>query len=187
MTCPWCRYENLLRARFCGQCGRNLLLDSVCDACSTPNPVAFSFCDFCGAGLKSSRTLTLRLPARWPSLPKPGVLWEQPQPQWRWSKSHFATWANRNKAELTIVALLTVIAGILRVYRIVELPDGLHGDEALTGIDAMRILQEGWIGRVRNAREEAQAPRLQKSPESRCVHGHPRRVLALPASSVRPR
>ena len=53
---------------------------------------------------------------------------------------------NRNKAELAIVALLTVIAGILRVYRIVELPDGLHGDEALTGIDAMRILQEGWIG-----------------------------------------
>ncbi len=51
MTCPWCRYDNLPRARFCGQCGRGVRSDSVCASCSTPNPVDHSFCDACGAAL----------------------------------------------------------------------------------------------------------------------------------------
>ena len=44
------------------------------------------------------------------------------------------------------MALLTILAGIIRIYRVTELPVGLHGDEALTGIDALRIIEEGWIG-----------------------------------------
>ena len=44
------------------------------------------------------------------------------------------------------VAILTVAAAFLRVYRLEEIPAGFHGDEAVTGIEGLRILQEGWIG-----------------------------------------
>ena len=45
-----------------------------------------------------------------------------------------------------MVVLLTIVAGVVRIYRVSEVPGGLHGDEALTGLDALRIVQEGWIG-----------------------------------------
>ena len=41
---------------------------------------------------------------------------------------------------------LTIVAGFVRTYRLATLPGGLHGDEALTALDALRILEEGWIG-----------------------------------------
>ena len=79
-------------------------------------------------------------------LPEPGLLWERPDLGWRWSWRHLAGWMSQNWRELALVALLTTVAGLLRIYRVAELPDGLHGDEALTGLDALRILEEGWIG-----------------------------------------
>ena len=172
MNCPWCSYENQPRARFCGNCGRALGLDAVCASYSTANPVGHRFCDACGAELAASPESTpavdmpverprssaasapaaapaptRRLPSvGWPKLAKPGLVWDQPAPQWRWSWSHIAAWAGRNRFELAAVALLTILAGIIRIYRVTELPVGLHGDEALTGIDALRIIEEGWIG-----------------------------------------
>ena len=47
---------------------------------------------------------------------------------------------------MAVVALLTLVAGVIRIFRVAEIPGGLHGDEALTGIDALRIVSEGWIG-----------------------------------------
>ncbi len=44
------------------------------------------------------------------------------------------------------VVLLTAAAAFLRVYRLEEIPAGFHGDEAVTGLEGLRILQEGWIG-----------------------------------------
>jgi 4-amino-4-deoxy-L-arabinose transferase-like glycosyltransferase len=41
---------------------------------------------------------------------------------------------------------LVAVAAAVRLWRIGEVPYGLHGDEALTGLDARRILAEGWIG-----------------------------------------
>lgn len=55
-------------------------------------------------------------------------------------------WGERHKWELLLVVFGTSVAAFLRVYRLAELPQGLHGDEALTGLDALRILREGWIG-----------------------------------------
>jgi len=48
--------------------------------------------------------------------------------------------------DLVAVALVTALAAFLRVYRLDAIPFGLHGDEAWTGLDARRILREGWIG-----------------------------------------
>lgn len=48
--------------------------------------------------------------------------------------------------ELTAVILCTAIAAFLRIYRLADLPPGLHGDEAITGLEALRILHDGWIG-----------------------------------------
>jgi 4-amino-4-deoxy-L-arabinose transferase-like glycosyltransferase len=52
----------------------------------------------------------------------------------------------RYRADLLIVAGLTVVAALPRVWQLGEVPPGLHGDEALTGLDAQRIQREGWIG-----------------------------------------
>ncbi|HXK34224.1 MAG TPA: glycosyltransferase family 39 protein [Dehalococcoidia bacterium] len=50
------------------------------------------------------------------------------------------------RGEATVVAGITVVAALLRFWSIGTVPLGLHGDEAWTGIDARRILDEGWIG-----------------------------------------
>ena len=63
MTCPWCSYENLPRAKFCGDCGRGLQAVVVCESCATRNPVGHRFCDSCGTPLAESGPL--------PSVPKP--------------------------------------------------------------------------------------------------------------------
>ena len=173
MTCPWCGYENQPQVPSCGDCGRSLEFDAVCASCSTPNPTSHRFCDACGVPL-AGQTEPLGagvVPARGPTplaasaaaqaparrlisvewrrflrLPSPGLAWDQPTPQWCWSWSHVGKWAGRNRFELGVVVLLTIAAGILRIYRVAEVPGGLPGDEALTGLDALRIVREGWIG-----------------------------------------
>ena len=52
----------------------------------------------------------------------------------------------QNRYELVFVAALTLVAAFLRVYNLTGLPEGLHGDEAVTGLDALRVMREGWIG-----------------------------------------
>ena len=42
--------------------------------------------------------------------------------------------------------LLTLLAAAVRLVAVGDVPFGLHGDEALTGLDAQRVLAEGWIG-----------------------------------------
>ena len=44
--------------------------------------------------------------------------------------------------------LLAVLlcAALLRIWHLDSVPLGLHGDEAITGFDARRVLAEGWIG-----------------------------------------
>ncbi len=64
MDCPWCSYENLPRAKFCGDCGRGLRADVACNSCSTPNPIGHRFCDACGTPLAESGPL--------PAAPQPG-------------------------------------------------------------------------------------------------------------------
>ena len=38
------------------------------------------------------------------------------------------------------------VAALLRFYHLVSMPLGLHGDEAVAGIEALRILRDGYIG-----------------------------------------
>ncbi len=45
-----------------------------------------------------------------------------------------------------LLILLLAFACALRVYELDTIPLGFHGDEALTALDAMWILEEGWIG-----------------------------------------
>lgn len=179
MICPWCRYLNIPRAKFCGECGRSLAFDAACESCGTLNPTAHLYCDMCGVELTPtseiarapvkpiersqhssappSQVVQPRDPVRASSstllgwigflkLLRPGLVWDQPAIQWRWSWDHIVASISRNKVELAMVAILTIVAAILRIYRLAELPSGLHGDEALTGLDALRILEEGWIG-----------------------------------------
>jgi 4-amino-4-deoxy-L-arabinose transferase-like glycosyltransferase len=48
--------------------------------------------------------------------------------------------------EVAAVALTVALALGLALFRLPSLPDGLHGDEAVTGLEAWRILREGYIG-----------------------------------------
>jgi 4-amino-4-deoxy-L-arabinose transferase-like glycosyltransferase len=50
------------------------------------------------------------------------------------------------RVDLAIIGAITLLAAILRLWDLGSIPLGLHGDEAWTGIDARRVLHEGWIG-----------------------------------------
>lgn len=54
-------------------------------------------------------------------------------------------WCRRHSYLLAVVAV-TLLAAAVRIYRIESFPPGLHGDEAWTGLDARRVLAQGWIG-----------------------------------------
>ncbi len=51
----------------------------------------------------------------------------------------------RNK-DIILLAIIIVAASVSRIIYLEFIPQGLHGDEGWTGIDAKRILNEGWIG-----------------------------------------
>lgn len=48
--------------------------------------------------------------------------------------------------EIVALAVITALAGLLRFYGLTSLPSGLHGDEAVAGLEAQRILDQGSIG-----------------------------------------
>jgi len=50
------------------------------------------------------------------------------------------------RLDIAVVIALAAVAAVLRLWHIGTVPLGLHGDEAWTGIDARRVLREGWIG-----------------------------------------
>lgn len=156
---PWlcraCEYVNRSDARFCGRCRRPV--DTVCTQCRTDNPGGHQYCDACGAPLYEGPSpdtstpgfigrLGRRLPDPRKAAPRQGLVWLTPHPDWHWSRQYLKEWTLRNRWELIALLLLTAVAAFLRVYRLEEIPAGFHGDEAWTGIEGLRILQEGWIG-----------------------------------------
>lgn len=48
--------------------------------------------------------------------------------------------------EIGAVIVVTLVAAWLRFDDLATSPPGLHGDEAVTGLEARRILDQGWIG-----------------------------------------
>ena len=49
-------------------------------------------------------------------------------------------------ADLIVVVGLTLLAAGLRFWALGDIPQGIHGDEAQVGMDARRVLADGWIG-----------------------------------------
>ncbi len=48
------------------------------------------------------------------------------------------------KIEILLAALILGLGFFLRVYRLDSMPSGMHTDQGLTGLCALRILHEGW-------------------------------------------
>ena len=165
--CYGCEFENRPTAVFCGKCGLPLAL--TCLVCQSVNPGANRFCDSCGTSIgeesqstfgmedQNSRATPLSRSSSTDGrrLLKPkligldqliGLRWETLAPHWQWSRTYFFSWVLRNRMELLAVVFLTALAAFLRVYRLGDIPHGFHGDEAWNGLDATRILEEGWIG-----------------------------------------
>jgi len=158
-ACPWCKYINRSAAKFCGNCSRPL--NRVCAQCDADNPANHRFCEACGAPLladASQETVADPLGSRvsygreTPRAAKPrkqrllGLRWDTPAPRWQWSWAYLRSWAVRNRWELLAVVLLTAAAATLRIYGLVHILPGVHGDEADFGLEALRILEQGWIG-----------------------------------------
>ncbi|HEY8597582.1 MAG TPA: glycosyltransferase family 39 protein [Thermomicrobiales bacterium] len=55
-------------------------------------------------------------------------------------------WSRRWLWEGSAVAAIVLVALLLRTYHLTTVPLGLHGDEATTGLESVRILREGNIG-----------------------------------------
>jgi 4-amino-4-deoxy-L-arabinose transferase-like glycosyltransferase len=64
----------------------------------------------------------------------------------RFTLSLITRWFAANRIDLAILVALAALAASLRLTMLTEIPAGLHGDEAWTGIDAARVLDKGWIG-----------------------------------------
>ena len=88
---------------------------------------------------------------------------------WNWRLRVWGAlaWFSAHRIDLAILVALAAVAGSVRLTMLTEIPAGLHGDEAWTGIDAARILEEGWIG-----------------PYVRSATGQPTGVLYLAAPFV---
>lgn len=54
-------------------------------------------------------------------------------------------WAG-GRIELVAIAALTVAAAVPRLIALDSIPPGLHGDEAWTGLEALRVISDGSIG-----------------------------------------
>ncbi len=55
--------------------------------------------------------------------------------------------SGRGRSSSTLMLLAIVLcAALLRIWHLETVPLGLHGDEAITGFDARRVLRDGWIG-----------------------------------------
>lgn len=165
---PWlcrsCGLKNRANAGFCGRCG--LPLEVRCPTCGEENPGGHRYCDICGATLDEessgfpvggtaagggreglfARSLRHDLADYFRKVLDKGLVWYTPYPNLRWTGSFLREWTLRNWWELIAVLLLTIAGAFLRVYRLESLPAGFHGDEAWTGIEGLRILEEGWIG-----------------------------------------
>ncbi len=51
-----------------------------------------------------------------------------------------------DRADWIILAAVTALALFLRLFRLEAMLEGLHHDEAITGLEAMRVLSDGYIG-----------------------------------------
>ena len=115
--------------------------------CGYLNPSTANFCGGCGA---PSGRLTTPRPDHAPNprgrTQRPGPTRRTPPAHRQWSLPFLRDWAIRNRPELLTLLLLTTVAAFLRVYRLEDIPAGFHGDEAWSGLDGLRILEEGWIG-----------------------------------------
>ena len=167
-ACPWCEYINRSAAKFCGNCSRPLSLNRACVQCDADNPAHHRFCEACGAPLLAEASpgsvgqpavetdplvaeiADVRETPHAPKSPrKPrllGLRWDTPVPGWQWSWAYLRSWVVRNRWELLAVMFLTIAAAVLRLYRLGDIPSGFHGDEGNFGLEALRILEQGWIG-----------------------------------------
>jgi len=57
-----------------------------------------------------------------------------------------AAWLLLHRVDIVVVTGLTLLAALLRLWDLGTVPLGMHGDEAWTGLDARRVLRDGWIG-----------------------------------------
>ena len=48
--------------------------------------------------------------------------------------------------DASLLAFVTLVAALLRLIRLGDVPYGVHPDEAQAGTDAVRVLHHGWIG-----------------------------------------
>ena len=80
------------------------------------------------------------------------------RPSWR-SASALLRWLREYRVDLAILVGLAALAASVRLPMLTEVPAGIHGDEGWTGIDAVRVLEEGWIGPyVKSALGQASGP-----------------------------
>src|SRR2546423_235297 len=48
--------------------------------------------------------------------------------------------------EVVLLLALAAVAAFVRLHHLSTFPNGLHGDEAVAGLEGRRILNQGWIG-----------------------------------------
>ena len=129
MDCPWCSYENLPRAKFCGDCGRGLQASTVCGSCSTANPVGHSFCDACGTPLAEAGPLqtaaTTGQPPRVAAMPSVASASSFVEPV----RAHLHALGLTGWETISLIAIVAA-ALVLRLVSLTDIPPNVLADEA---------------------------------------------------------
>ena len=148
---------------------------AVCARCGAANAAANRYCIYCGApsntGRSRSALAVAGFPRRWwfgpahwfdaargavatprlgaPRWPRATALLAEARAELDFADADWWTPASRKArlaVEVALVALLTILALVLRVWQLGTVPPAPSGDESAIALETLRILSGDWIG-----------------------------------------
>lgn len=152
INCHRCSTSNLPEHSFCHACGARISRVRVCQHCDTSNSAEYKFCVNCGGVLsdggaggeaRAHGTSGMTAIARTlQNIPVSGVLraLEQAQASLGSLLDRYEESGPPRVVEIALVSMLTIIALVVRVWNLGEIPYGTHGDELVLAEDAQRLL-----------------------------------------------
>ena len=144
VNCHSCGISNLPEHNFCHACGASVGRDRLCPYCDTANSAGYRFCVNCGQSLPGDAQAEIQ---------SSGLVTSAGARQFKSISRAFTNvqisldslldryCSNPSRiVEVALVATLTMVALVVRVWNLGEVPYGMHGDELVLAGDAQRFL-----------------------------------------------
>ncbi len=144
VNCHSCGISNLPEHNFCHACGASVGRDRLCPYCDTANSAGYRFCVNCGqdlpgdaqAEIQSSGLATSAGARQFKSISR---AFTNVQISLDSLLDRYCSNPSRI-VEAALVAALTMVALMIRIWNLDGIPYGMHGDELVLAGDAQRFL-----------------------------------------------